>query len=97
MPRPGRRATVAITLGLLRILRARLADSGRALLETYVINGDDGSRQLVAAGYYAPPRTVPGLGSVAVNQPPANRFGDVIAIRECAVDVAVAEHWAAHL
>ena len=30
-------------LGLLRLLRARLADGGRVLLETYGINGDDGS------------------------------------------------------
>jgi tRNA (mo5U34)-methyltransferase len=30
-------------LGLLRILRARLADSGRVLLETYGIHGDDGT------------------------------------------------------
>ena len=30
-------------LGLLRILRARLANAGRLLLETYGINGDDGS------------------------------------------------------
>src|SRR5207244_499835 len=30
-------------LGLLRSLRGRLADSGRVLLETYGINGDDGS------------------------------------------------------
>jgi SAM-dependent methyltransferase len=30
-------------LGLLRILHARLGDAGRVLLETYGINGDDGS------------------------------------------------------
>jgi SAM-dependent methyltransferase len=34
---------VADPLGLLRMLRARLADSGRVLLETYGILGDDGS------------------------------------------------------
>jgi tRNA (mo5U34)-methyltransferase len=30
-------------LGLLRIMRARLADAGRVLLETYGVHGDDGS------------------------------------------------------
>ena len=34
---------VSDPLGLLRILRARLPDSGRVLVETYGINGDDGS------------------------------------------------------
>jgi tRNA (mo5U34)-methyltransferase len=34
---------VSDPLGLLRMLRARLADSGRVLLETYGIDGDDGS------------------------------------------------------
>jgi 2-polyprenyl-3-methyl-5-hydroxy-6-metoxy-1,4-benzoquinol methylase len=34
---------VSDPLGLLRMLRAGLADSGRVLLETYGINGDDGS------------------------------------------------------
>jgi tRNA (mo5U34)-methyltransferase len=34
---------VSDPLGLLRLLRARLADSGRVLLESYGINGDDDS------------------------------------------------------
>ena len=34
-------------LGLLRLLRARLADGGRVLLETYGINGDDGSPSML--------------------------------------------------
>lgn len=34
-------------LGLLQLLRTRLADGGRVLLETYGINGDDGSPSML--------------------------------------------------